>query len=310
MLTKHLVGFQSPVPQSSFMTAGANSTATPFRNSSFTTPRKPFEQDLFSEVSGAESTPGDNENTDADDTPDQSKTSQAMTSFTGGSAVKQPLFGKYGASFQGSSPGRAEQRRGKFGNALIQKVKKRKRLEKDYQLIRSHRGQSDSESDSGQSRPHSRRRKDKSQEPKSGWIGSFFSYIESHPNLPNVLSFYAQLAVNTFIAFLTMYGAYAFWTTIRADIDKISDREKSILLAEMRKCASDFAENKCRSPTRTRALDALCDNWEHCMNQDPNSVGRARISAHTFAEIFNSFVEPISIKAFVSFLNISTFEFF
>jgi Di-sulfide bridge nucleocytoplasmic transport domain len=32
------------------------------------------------------------------------------------------------------------------------------------------------------------------------------------------------------------------------------------------------------------------------MNRDPNAVKRARLSAHTFAEIFNSFVEPISLK--------------
>jgi len=35
------------------------------------------------------------------------------------------------------------------------------------------------------------------------------------------------------------------------------------------------------------------------MNRDPNSVGRAKISAHTFAQIFNSFIEPISYKAMV-----------
>jgi len=35
------------------------------------------------------------------------------------------------------------------------------------------------------------------------------------------------------------------------------------------------------------------------MNRDPNAIKRASLSAHTFAEIFNSFVEPISLKTMV-----------
>jgi Di-sulfide bridge nucleocytoplasmic transport domain len=36
------------------------------------------------------------------------------------------------------------------------------------------------------------------------------------------------------------------------------------------------------------------------MNRDPTVVGRARVSAETFAEIVNSFIEPISYKTMVS----------
>lgn len=35
------------------------------------------------------------------------------------------------------------------------------------------------------------------------------------------------------------------------------------------------------------------------MNRDPTVVGRARVSAETFAEIVNSFIEPISYKTMV-----------
>jgi hypothetical protein len=297
------VGFESPQHQSSFIAAGAAAPATPFRNPSFTTPRKPFDQELFSEVSGAESSPGGN--ADAEDTPDPPKTTQVMTAFTGGSTVRQPIFGKYGAGFLGSSPGRAEQRRGKYGNALIQqKVRKRKRIERDYAIIRHRRNESDSGSDSGESRPQSRRGKQSKEESKPGWLASVFNYIESHPNLPNVLSYYAQLAVNAFIAGLSIFGIYTFYMTVRADVDKASEGERALVLAEIAKCARDFVDNKCGANSRVRALDAICDNWEHCMNRDPNSVSRARISAHTFAEIFNSFIEPISWKAMVGSLYI------
>lgn len=37
------------------------------------------------------------------------------------------------------------------------------------------------------------------------------------------------------------------------------------------------------------------------MQQDPMVVARAKISAHTIAEILNSFIEPISYKTMIFF---------
>ncbi|KAK0105273.1 hypothetical protein ONS95_004342 [Cadophora gregata] len=295
-------GFESPKPTNSFM--GASSTpAPPFRNPSFTTPRKPFDQDLFSEVSGAESSPADN--ADAEDTPDFPKQSQTMTFSSG--TVRQPIFGRYGAGFLGNSPGRADQRRGKYANAIVQKVRKRKRMERDYALIRGHRDGSDSESEDSETRPRSRSSKHSKPEPaQPGWFASIFNYIESHPNLPNVLSYYAQLGVNGFIAALTIFGIYSFWMTVRADVDKASEKERALVLAEIAKCAQEFVVNKCGADMRLPALQVPCDNWEHCMNRDPNSIGRAQVSAHTFAQIFNSFIEPISYKAMIFVVMIVT----
>ncbi|KAH7312073.1 Di-sulfide bridge nucleocytoplasmic transport domain-containing protein [Rhexocercosporidium sp. MPI-PUGE-AT-0058] len=295
-------GFESPRPTNSF--AGASSTpAAPFRNPSFTTPRKPFDQELFSEVSGAESSPADN--ADAEDTPEIQKLSQTMTSFSSGT-VRQPIFGKYGAGFLGSSPGRPD-RRGKYANAIVHKVRKRKRMERDYALMRGHRDGSDSESDDSESRPRSRSSKhSKPETPQPGWFASIFNYIESHPNLPNVLSYYAQLGVNAFIAALTIFGIYSFWMTVRADVDKASEKERALAQAEIVKCAQEFVANRCGADIRLPALKIPCDNWDHCMNRDPNSIGRAQVSAHTFAQIFNSFIEPISYKAMIFVVMIVT----
>lgn len=282
---------------SSFAEAATANPATPFRNPSFTTPRKPFEPELFSEVSGAETSPGGN--TDFNDTPDPPKPEQTMTAFKG-DTVRKPLFQKYGAGYLGSSPGRADRRGGKYGNAILQqKVRKRKRLERDYALVRGLRNDSDSESDSGESRPQSRKGRKSKQEQQPGYFASIFNYIESHPNLPNVLSYYAQLAVNGFIAALTIFGVWTFWMTVRADVDKASEGERGLVLAEIAKCARDYVDNRCGASSRLPALEIVCDNWEHCMHRDPNSIGRARVSAHTFAQIFNSFIEPISYKAMI-----------
>ncbi|TVY43750.1 Nucleus export protein [Lachnellula subtilissima] len=265
--------FESPKPSSSFINS-SSTAATPFRNPSFTTPRKPFDPDLFSEASGAESSPADN--ADAEDTPDAQKASTTTAAFTGGSEKKQ-LFGRYGASFLGYSPGRAEQRRGKYGNALAQKVRKRKRMERDYSVVKSHRDDWDSESDSGASRPTSKGKN----ENKPGWISEFLNGIESRPNLPNLLSFYTQLGFNLFLLGLTVFGIYTFWTAVRADVDNAAGEARAEVMAEIGKCARDYVDNRCGPDMRLPALENVCNAWALCMNRDPNSVGRAKVSAHT-----------------------------
>ena len=290
-----LGGFESSQANSSFMTA-SSAPAPPFRNPSFTTPRKAFDTDMFSETSGAESSPADN--ADAEDTPELPKNSRAMTAFAEDNSMKQPIFGRYGAGFLGSSPGRAEQRRSKLGIALVNRARKRKRIEREYAIMQITRGGSDMESE-GESRPRSRDKHMKMSGGNGNLWSSFLHGIESHPNLPTILSYYAQLTLNFFLAGLAIYGLWSFWITIQADVNKASEDATSLVVAEMVKCAKDYVDNGCAKSTRPPALEAVCDNWDLCMNRDPNSVGRAKISAHTFAQIFNSFIEPISYKAMV-----------
>jgi len=190
-----------------------------------------------------------------------------------------------------------------IGRPISSKIRKRKREGKDYIVLRSHRreGGPDSDSDSersSRSGPKSSKGL-KSNSERQNWFSSLLSGIESRPNLPNILSYYAQLTLNFFVISLVIYGIYTFWITIRSDVDKASQDAKDEVLNEIAKCAKDYVDNRCGPDIRVKALEAVCENWERCMNRDPTSVGRARISAHTFALIFNSFIEPISYKAMI-----------
>ncbi|QSZ37297.1 hypothetical protein DSL72_009391 [Monilinia vaccinii-corymbosi] len=303
-IDKMQVDDASSKPTNSFL-AKSNSPAPAFRNPAFTTPRKPFAPGLYSEASGIESSPG--ETADSEDTPELPKTtSKAMTTFTSHTSSRKPLFGKYGANYKGTSPGvRNDLRRMKLAGQPI--AKKRKRQHRDERedesmgIVRHHRkdSASESESESAESGPNSRSTEEKQDSGKPGWFSSFLSGIESRPNLPNILSYYAQLALNTFVVGLIMFGVYTFWTTIRSDVDKASQKATAEVLSEMAHCAKQYAENRCEPSMRLPALETICNNWESCMTMDPNSVGRARISAKTFAEILDSFIQPISYKAMI-----------
>ena len=144
--------------------------------------------------------------------------------------------------------------------------------------------------------------------PNKHWTVTLFEFITAHPTLPHVLSFYAQLLLNMFLIGSIMYILYSFWATIRGDVDKKTSIAVAEVLSQMAACARDYENNHCDPKIRPPVLENACNNWAQCMNQNPHNVGRARISAHAFAEIFNSFIEPISYKAMVSlaFLSFST----
>ncbi len=171
-------------------------------------------------------------------------------------------------------------------------------MEMEYVVANGRRGSSDVESDTADTKPHGRREHPSPPSPQS-WLASVLSFIESKPALPYILSYYVQLALNYFLVGLLMYIVWCFILTIRADVDKESEAQIEIIRAGMSQCAAKYVENRCAKATRLPALESICAEWESCMNQDPTRVGRARVSAHTFAEIFNSFVEPISWKAMV-----------
>ena len=220
------------------------------------------------------------------------------------------------------SPGRGELPRGYSTKVEKKIIANRRRAKGNERYVERRpatrrRGSSETDSDAGDRRKGRRGRKGKGGDDRddrdattsqsiapssSATFSTLFSFIESHPQLPHILSFYAQLALNIFLVFSFISILWSFWTTIRADVDKKSQDAIAEAMAEMAVCAKSFHDNRCELATRVPAMEAVCQSWERCMKRDPRSVGRARVSAHTFAEIFNSFVEPISYKAMVSFV--------
>jgi hypothetical protein len=183
------------------------------------------------------------------------------------------------------------------------RVEKRRRRDVDTD-VRSAPRRSSHDSDFEEERPASS--DGPSQKPipvgPPSTIASILSFIDAHPNLPGTLSYYIQFFLNCFLAFVLIYVLYAIYSTISSDIDEKVMMESSEILAEMAVCARDYRENRCERESRVPAMETVCNNWERCMQRDPYKVGRSRLSAGMFAEIFNSFIEPISLKAIVSLI--------
>ena len=231
---------------------------------------------------------------DSEATPEQAatilplKTNGAMMHF-GRTAEKKVPSQKFLTS--SLAPGRGEIARPK------RRVEKRRRTEVDRD-VRSAPRRSSYDSDT-EERPSSSEGPQEKRPPAQHLIPSVLTFIDEHPNLPSTLSYYVQFLLNCCFAFCLMYVLYGIYSTIRNDIDERAMMESSEILAEMAVCAREFKENRCERDSRVPAMETVCHNWEKCMQRDPLKVGRSRLSAGMFAEIFNSFIEPISMKAMV-----------
>ena len=215
---------------------------------------------------------------------------------------KQPalgIFGRYGMS------GRGEIQRRPRNDVMARRIHKRKRkgAEQDVRIARPRQNEDSDDEGEENERPSSSEgpRKSSPRVHDMGIIPAFFSYLETHPNLPHILSYYAQFILNFFLVAVVIYMIYAFWSTIRSDVNEKSKEAAGEILVEMAMCARDYKDNKCDRPeARVPAMESICNSWEKCMQRDPTMVGRAKVSAHTFAEIINNFFQPISAKATVS----------
>ncbi|KAL1952512.1 hypothetical protein VTO42DRAFT_5098 [Malbranchea cinnamomea] len=243
---------------------------------------------------------------------------------------RDSLFNFYGR-FAPPSPGRGEiAKSNKFSNVLINRVKKRRRRDREMERHlrkaseeverqRLHDDYTAQSQSSQQSQPQPQPQPQPSRPSNEiPFFSRLFTFLESHPHIPRILSYYAQFAFNLTLAFLTLYVIVAFLLAIRSDVIRASDDESARILAEMAVCARNYVENRCggENGRRLPALETVCENWERCMNQDPAKVGRAKVSAQTLAEIFNGFIEPISLKTMIfmiasltSFVAVSNFTF-
>ena len=242
------------------------------------------------------------ENADNEDTPEPSKASSQpkindnVTVFRGHKTPsrRSSFFGSF--DFRRFSPGRSGFRKRHDKDALTKRVHKRKRRDNDMDDRIAHRRSSDeSDSDIRSGPDHSTKKI-----PQEAFVIKLLHAMMKYPALPLHLLYYAQLLFNVFILFLVAWIIYSFYLTIANDVTVMVTEEANRILSDMEKCKKDFFDNRCDMETRVPAMEALCNNWASCMSKDPYLLGRAKIGAHAFAEIYNSLIEPISTKAMVS----------
>lgn len=239
------------------------------------------------------------ENADNEDTPEPAQTKKKEK--------RNSLFAIYGR--WAPSPGRGEIARvTKHTTDPARRVHKRRIRDRD--IDRHLRRDSDYDSDRPSSRegkqPSKIDKKDKESTssstippPQGSTWAHFFAFLDEHPNLPAVLSYWLQLVWNLILFSLVTWVVVSFVLTIKQDIDHAADAKRNDILTEISTCKEFYIQNSCNLASRPPALNDVCNNWERCMDQDPTRVARATVSVQTISAIITGFVDAISFKAFV-----------
>lgn len=144
--------------------------------------------------------------------------------------------------------------------------------------------------------------KDRKSKKNMGWLYYILTTISANPDAPIVFSYYLQLFIDACLGGLLLWGVWGAFTTARSEVIYAAEKAKSEKLAEIDVCARNFLANKCAPiSSRLPALGPACDEWDTCMNQDPNSVAGVKASASQMAEVINAFTAQLSWKSIVSY---------
>ncbi|KAL4402283.1 lipid homeostasis protein [Malassezia pachydermatis] len=113
---------------------------------------------------------------------------------------------------------------------------------------------------------------------------------------PETFLTYVQVLFNASIILVFIYLLFSVVWTIQHDVSlKVKEYELDYL-GEIASCSSAYTANRCGSDMQAPALTEACEAWRRCAARDPTVVGRARVTAETFAEILNGFVDVVSWK--------------
>ncbi|PSR84444.1 Di-sulfide bridge nucleocytoplasmic transport domain-domain-containing protein [Coniella lustricola] len=131
-----------------------------------------------------------------------------------------------------------------------------------------------------------------------GWLYYILSTISSNPEAPIIFSWYLQVFINAFFGGLLLWIAWGIISAVRGEVIYSSEKAKLNLLAEIEHCSKQYVANRC-SPIADRipAVEGLCNEWDHCMSQDPNSVAGVKASVSHLADIVNEFTTRLSWKS-------------
>lgn len=123
-------------------------------------------------------------------------------------------------------------------------------------------------------------------------------HLSPHERVPYILSSYVQLLLNVAAAAFAAHLLYAMVTAVRRDIGHKTQQQVANTLSEIATCERMYRENHCAPETVVPAMEAQCNQWLKCINQDPFHGGGtvSIISAEHFGLVLNSLIEPLGIK--------------
>ncbi|PVI06047.1 hypothetical protein DM02DRAFT_623365 [Periconia macrospinosa] len=130
-------------------------------------------------------------------------------------------------------------------------------------------------------------------------IPGVLHWVEAHPNLPAVLSYYMQFLVNTILGLSFLYIFYSVICAVYNDVNIEANSRATTIMHEIAVCAKHFRDNGCNLTKIPPALQQPCMQWDTCMNQDVKKIAHASVGMTAIAKIINAFTEEFSYKSMI-----------
>lgn len=114
-----------------------------------------------------------------------------------------------------------------------------------------------------------------------------------------ILGKYVNLILAVFTASVIISMVGFFMHSVWIDVMHKMEQHSASTLKEINHCQNEYIINRCAPDTRAPALENQCAEWELCMNQNPDKVGRATAFVRVLSDISNSFTDQLSWKGAV-----------
>ena len=126
------------------------------------------------------------------------------------------------------------------------------------------------------------------------------------PNFAPKLVFGHLVNIATMVTVASVcYVTYLFLDSLHLDMLHKANQKTLEITSKILECAKQYQLNNCDS----RAMDIpymkpICQQWEACMQTDPNIVHKLGIFGEVVATFINSLVNPLTWKSLVNFVKL------
>lgn len=114
------------------------------------------------------------------------------------------------------------------------------------------------------------------------------------------ISSYLQIFSNAVFAAFVGYCLLSIIRVFAADVSVKQAKYIAQAVAESQRCAREYIRNDCRLDARAPLLEDQCNEWEACMDADPDqAVGTMQLYAEVLAETINTFIATFALRSLV-----------
>ncbi|ESX01334.1 hypothetical protein KL918_004303 [Ogataea parapolymorpha] len=143
--------------------------------------------------------------------------------------------------------------------------------------------------------------------PKESTFSKIVYSLLSDPQCASNLTLVVQILLNTllFACFMTLV-LFSF-LAVKRDADRKIQGYSNKVVHEINMCKREYFRNNCSPELRVPALEESCNEWDNCMNRDPEAVITTVAYFEILAECMNAFFHNLSFRTLFGLIFLTLF---